>query len=206
MEARLSRLPPERRAQILAAIAAEIADRGLEGASVAGIARRAGGSKASLFYYFPDRDAMVLAAATAFLEEVLGLPPDGAPPPFPSEPAAFWAVFEAMYLGLAERLSKDPVRARFARVWIDAMARDAVPGPLRPLVERTRAVMSQLVAAGLSCGALRSDVPRPLLERALFALALGVDAWMAEAVLAGEPVERAAGVVLALVRSAFAAP
>lgn len=204
MGGRLDKLVPERRAAILGAILAEVAEHGFDAASVARIAARAGASKASLFYYFADRDEMLAAAVASFLGEVVGGAGAEAPPlPAPATPEAFWSAFEAMYRGAVERLAADPVRARFARAWIALLARDDVPGALRPFVERARGLVDALVSAGLASGALRSDVPRPLLVRTMFAVAIAADTWMAEEVHRGTPVDTAIRPVIALVRSAF---
>jgi AcrR family transcriptional regulator len=206
VESRFDKVVPERRAVILGAIVAEIAEHGFAAASVAGIAARAGTSKASLFYYFADRDEMLAAAVGAVLGEVLGSAEDGLPAlPQATTPGAFWAAFEAIYRGMAERLASDPVRARFARAWLGVLDREDIPGALQPFVERTRGLIDAMVTAGLSCGALRSDIPRPLLVRVLFATAIAVDTWMAEEVARGTPVDAAVRPVLALVRSAFGA-
>jgi AcrR family transcriptional regulator len=57
------RLDPERQFDVIAAVLAEAAEAGPDGAGVRGIAARAGVSVGSLYQYFPDRDGMVGVAA-----------------------------------------------------------------------------------------------------------------------------------------------
>lgn len=53
----------KRRETILAAAAAVFEERGIEAASMAEIAARVGGSKATLYNYFPSKEALLLAVA-----------------------------------------------------------------------------------------------------------------------------------------------
>lgn len=205
---RFQKLPPERRAVILGAITAEVAEHGFAGASVTRIAERAETSKASLFYYFADRDEMLAAAVGAFFEQVLGLPPDGgAPLPVPAPAKDFWAGIEELYRSAVERMRADPARARFAHAWLEVMGRSDPPPALRPFVDRARAMVDALVSAGVERGAIRPGFPTPLLSRTLFAFVVAADGWMAETVLhRNMPMESAVGLVLGLVRAAFEAP
>lgn len=206
MNTRFQKLPAERQATILSAIFAEVAEHGFEKASVAGIAERAGTSKASLFYYFDDRDSMLAAAVAALFSDVLGLGKDAPPLSVPPSAEALWAGLEMAYRGVAERVAEDPVRAGFGREWLKLMSKEETPSILAPFVEQARAVVDQLVSAGLACGALRADLPRPLLVRTLFAVAVAADTWMADEARRGASVDELARPVMALVRSAFGAP
>lgn len=207
MTGRWRKLPADRRALLIEAIVAEVGERGFQGASVAGIAERAGTSKASLFYHFTDRDEMLAVAVGSLLEELLGAGEGGELAlPEAATPEQFWSGFEAAYRGMAQGLAASPARARFARAWLEQMGRSDLPKALAPLMDRLRAAADHLVSTGIELGALRSDLPRPLLVRALFALAIAADGWMAGEVQGGAPVDEAVRPVLALVRSAFGAP
>lgn len=75
----------EKQRSILANAAAVLAQEGLEKASMALIAQRAGVSKSLLYHYYPAKDTLIFAIISTHLEELLaaiaaaddaGLPPD----------------------------------------------------------------------------------------------------------------------------------
>ncbi len=201
MTARFQKLSAARRATITDAIIAEIAERGFESAAVASIAERAQTSKASLFYYFTDRDEMLAAGLEAFFGDLLasGLPSIAAPL-FDGD---FWSGFEAIYAAFAAQLAGDPVRARFVRAWISLIQTDTTSPTLAAWTARAKTVIESVLAEGVARGAMRRDVPTALLSRAVLAMALAVDAWMAETIAAGGDAREAARVAVALFRSAF---
>lgn len=59
----------QRRAQIIHAVVAELAERGYQGASLTRIAGRAGVSKGLLWHYFTGKDELMESTATATLAE-----------------------------------------------------------------------------------------------------------------------------------------
>lgn len=82
--ARAARDPEARRASILAAATVEFADKGLGGARVDEIARRAGVNKALLYHHFGAKDALFLAvlehAYAGIREAEAGVALEGLPP------------------------------------------------------------------------------------------------------------------------------
>lgn len=75
---RIGRLPAadrqQRRAQILRAAMAEIAEHGYEGATTARIAERAGASKETLYAWFGDKPGLVAALIEANADESVPIP------------------------------------------------------------------------------------------------------------------------------------
>lgn len=67
---RVRRDPERVRARILQAAVAEFSDKGLGGARVDEIARRAGANKRMLYHYFGDKDALFLAALEKAYEDI----------------------------------------------------------------------------------------------------------------------------------------
>lgn len=68
--ARVRRNPEQVRARILQAAVAEFSDKGLSGARVDEIARRAGANKRMLYHYFGDKEALFLAALESVYAEI----------------------------------------------------------------------------------------------------------------------------------------
>lgn len=71
--ARNRRNPEATRASILAAARAEFAEKGLDGARVNQIARRAGANKQLVYYYFGSKDELYKAALEATYAEIRSL-------------------------------------------------------------------------------------------------------------------------------------
>lgn len=61
-----------RRAQLIDVTIEQVAERGYAGATLAGIAERAGITKAAIIYHFPSKDALVRAAYEHVLTELTG--------------------------------------------------------------------------------------------------------------------------------------
>ncbi|MEM8824928.1 MAG: TetR family transcriptional regulator C-terminal domain-containing protein [Pseudomonadota bacterium] len=140
-----TRIQRDRRDRILTAGLAVFADAGFGGATLDGIARAAGLSKANLLYYFPGKEAIYLAILDQLLETWLdplrALDPQGDP--------------LSEMLGYVRRklhLARDyPVESRlFAGEILRGAPElgDVLSGDLRRLVEARAAVIGEWMAAG----------------------------------------------------------
>jgi AcrR family transcriptional regulator len=96
------------RARILEAAALEFAERGLEGARIDAIARRAGVNKALLYYYFPGKQelyhSLLLGHIRALLQAVAEVEPD------PDDPGA---TLEAIAEAISHTIADVPMRVTF---------------------------------------------------------------------------------------------
>ncbi|MFO0559944.1 MAG: TetR/AcrR family transcriptional regulator [Polyangiales bacterium] len=202
MNGRFRKRSEERQRAITDAVIEEVAARGFEGAAVASIAERAGMSKASLFYYFVDRDELLATGLERwFSEHAAG----GAIPTEALTSGSFWTAFEAMYQQRAEKVATQPTHVRFARAWITLVQQGTTSPLLAPWVDRARAMIESVLELGITQGAVRSDLPRALLSRAVLSMALTADGWMTEQLSSGANPSETVRVVLALFRSAFEA-
>lgn len=142
---RLRRDGAARREAILDAGLALFSGLGLHGASVEGIAERAGLSKTNLLYYFPSKEALYVAVLrrvlTVWLDPLQSLDAD-------SEPSA--AI--RSYIRAKLTLSRDaPQASRLFCLEIVQGAhllRPELEGPLRALVEAKAAVLRGWIAEG----------------------------------------------------------
>lgn len=134
-----------RREAILDAGLALFSGLGLHGASVEGIAERAGLSKTNLLYYFPSKEALYVAVLrrvlTVWLDPLQSLDAD-------SEPAAAFR----SYIRAKLTLSRDaPQASRLFCLEIvqgAPLLRPELEGPLRDLVEAKAAIIRGWSAAG----------------------------------------------------------
>ncbi|HEX7943955.1 MAG TPA: TetR family transcriptional regulator [Phenylobacterium sp.] len=146
------------RTKIMEAAREEFADRGLAGARIEAIARRAGLSKQLLYHYFPSKEALF----HEILEQKFGQPQ--APLPESRDPGA---LFRQRFTSA----TVDPTWLRFL-TW--EAAERAAEAPITAEAHR-RASLSrgaERIAAQQDAGVLPSELPTAFLQLAIHALAL----------------------------------
>ena len=196
---RFLKLDPADRAPILDAATREFAEHGFEGASQNRIIEASGISKGAMYYYFADKADLygtVVDRAVAQMLEAIG-PLD----PFDDAPS-FWAACEAYVeratmvafgmpelarLGVALSTVVFPQLARLAK---HVYRNEA--GVLDALAARAAAYVEQVLARGQRVGAVRTDVPLPLLTQASMGLLMALDRWFADNLSTTPPDELAA--------------
>lgn len=175
---RLKRLSEEKRTALLEAAWTEFADVGIEAASTNRITARAGISKGLLFYYFQDKqellEELLSELQQRFFDQI------GPPPPL-TDAAGFWTVIERVYLQIAQLGVEEPRMGKLMR----RLASTPDAPAIAPLLARTQEFIARLLDEGQRLGALRTDLPRALLQRATLGLAWGADTWLIETVATG---------------------
>lgn len=175
---RTQTIGPEKRAALLAAARSEFAASGLEGASLNRILRRAGVSKGRFYYHFVSKDDLLAALAEPLLEELAASL--GPPPAPPRDADEFWQQAEDGYRRVLSFFEKDPEAAGLMRAIVRVYTRPQAPreiAALRPLAE---AFLQEKVAEGQRLGAVRRDLPTPLLLRLAAAAFEASDLWLVE--------------------------
>lgn len=124
---------PELRERMLAAALEVFAESGYEGATMAKIAERAGGGAASLYRYFPSKDALFAAAIPAEVVSefrrlvarrvrALGSARLGDPDRTAESMLRFWARHRLAVVVLLDRAAGTP-HAAFGRSFVEALVR-----------------------------------------------------------------------------------
>ena len=189
---RFSRLPPEKRARILAVARMHLARDGIAGASYNRIIADAEISKTTAYLYFDGKEDLVAEVRrelTARLAEVMG-PWEPA-----SSPRRFWSKLTASAQALHQHLLGHPDDlALLGQVPPDAEAND-------PLTE---AWFTALLEDGIRLGVIRDDVDRPLMLAATRALFRVSDEYVLERLHRGDEVDL--GKAWTLLRGLWAAP
>lgn len=133
------------REDILAACRKVVRDRGLSGVSVRAVAAAAGVAPGTLYHYFPDKNALLMAVTADVWREVfdLGAPSGaaadagdapalaGAAPAAGEEDASFVGYVRALFSGARSRLAAYPGFAQAHRLDLVAQAGDAEEGRRR---------------------------------------------------------------------------
>lgn len=172
---RFATLDPARRAAILAAAAEEFAAHGIDGASYNRIITRAATSKGAMYYYFDDKQDLLLAVlddASARARAAIGeLPPT-------RDAASFWSEVTALCARTLAFFIHQPVLAALAGRLLTAPT-----GPLAAAVAsvhaRLTAVTTTLLRRGQAVGAVRDDLPLELLAHLLTGTGEAMDRWLA---------------------------
>lgn len=166
-------LADARRAAILRIAAGEFAAHGYRGASYNRILRRASISKGSAYHHFKgkaDLFGRLLESLWMRWIAFVGMPPK------PRTKDGFWEGCEVMYHRSLQFFREEPATA--------GLIRTLAQGNAAPTLAKLRAEMRDWGRAflrhGQSLGAIRDDLPEPLLLEIFLCLSDGIDLWCAE--------------------------
>ena len=175
---RWTRVDPERKAIILAAARAEFVEHGFAGASYNRIIEAAGVSKGAMYYYFEDREDLLVTAVEHALEPISAL----AELPLGGGSAdEFWSLIEARCLSAVGWMENQPEQTALARALYEGLGRGGRPdGPMAGLLASLTGWVERLLREGAAVGAVRDDLPMSLLTRVAMAAGLAIDQWMVE--------------------------
>ncbi|GAA5153094.1 hypothetical protein GCM10023321_22870 [Pseudonocardia eucalypti] len=168
-------LPAERLRPLLDTAAREFAEFGYAAASLNRVIGACGMSKSSFYYYFASKEAL-FEAVVADLGGAL-VDRAGVPEPEGLAGAAFWPEVEQLFgrlLGLAER---DPRFADIGRIFYLPDLPTSDDSPVRRAVARINRWLEALLAAGRSCGEVRTDLPASLQAEITLGALWAMDKW-----------------------------
>lgn len=181
----------------------EFASAGFTKARLESIAQGAGVTKGLLYYYFEDREDLLTSLYAEINELLVSLV---GPLPAKPTPDQFWSWIERIYRNVLERVAREPVMMAFLARIMTEVTSGIVPPGFEKHKQGTQSGVMKVVKLGQSCGAVRQDLPLPLLLRALMNLMGACDGWIAAEAKAGKLSPATVDAVLRLYRSAFAAP
>jgi AcrR family transcriptional regulator len=164
---RFDKLDHAQKTRILAAAQGEFAERGYEQASLANVAAAAGISKATLYYYFADRDDLY---ATVVLRLLSSLEAADVLAGFaPKRAQEYWPALERVFRAGYELARKHPQELRALRSFNTSVRQHPRP-VFEPIKELMASRLSVLVEAGQRLGCVRGDLELKLLVELLQAL------------------------------------
>lgn len=197
-ETRFRALSPAEQALWLDPAEAEFCQHGFARASMNRILAHAGQSKGRSYHYFSDKAALYRATLLRAFTRVEGL--DDTPVLQAQDAQEFWARAVALAAALAAALQRDAALDALLRgLFGETAAQDAMAEPLQDL----RARVAAMIVAGQYKGAVRRDLPVPLLCEVTLGLARILDRWFADAApslppdSAAEQSQRAFGLLIA---------
>ena len=197
-ETRFRALSPAEQALWLDPAEAEFCQHGFARASMNRILAHAGQSKGRSYHYFSDKAALYRATLLRAFKRVEGL--DDTPVLQAQDAQEFWARAVALAAALAAALQRDAALDALLRgLFGETAAQNAMAEPLQDL----RARVAAMIVAGQYKGAVRRDLPVPLLCEVTLGLARILDRWFADAApslppdSAAEQSQRAFGLLIA---------
>lgn len=172
---RFATLDPSRRAAILGAAVDEFARAGLEGASYNRIIAGAGVSKGAMYYYFDNKEDLLLTVLADLAERsAAAIGELGAV----RDVAGFWAEVKALNARAIAFFLGDPNLARLAK----QLMRSAPGAPLglaiADFTRRIEAYTAGVLHRGQAVGAVRTDLPLELLAHLCTGLGESIDRWL----------------------------
>ena len=197
-ETRFRALSPAEQALWLDPAEAEFCQHGFARASMNRILAHAGQSKGRSYHYFSDKAALYRATLLRAFTRVEGL--DDTPVLQAHDAQEFWGRAVALAAALAAALQRDAALDALLRgLFGETAAQNAMAEPLQDL----RARVAAMIVAGQYKGAVRRDLPVPLLCEVTLGLARILDRWFADAApslppdSAAEQSQRAFGLLIA---------
>jgi AcrR family transcriptional regulator len=171
---RFESLDPAVKERLLGAAATEFAAHGFDGASYNRILAAAGISKGAAYYYFDDKlDLYVTVIRQALAVAMAAV---GMPGPMP-DAAAFWRELRGIYARTLQLRRAEPTLAALARGLAKTPERLLHEGPLGAELAGFDSWMATLLAHGQTIGAVRADLPAPLLAAITDAMGEAYDRW-----------------------------
>jgi len=197
-ETRFRALSPAEQALWLDPAEAEFCQHGFARASMNRILAHAGQSKGRSYHYFSDKAALYRATLLRAFTRVEGL--DDTPVLQAQDAQEFWTRAVALAAALAAALQRDAALDALLRgLFGETAAQNAMAEPLQDL----RARVAAMIVAGQYKGAVRRDLPVPLLCEVTLGLARILDRWFADTApslppdSAAEQSQRAFGLLIA---------
>ncbi len=166
---RFHKLEPAKQKELLDAAAAELAEKGFEGASIAAIVERAGASKSAVYYYFEDKADLVRTVLEQSMEEVSEVVGDLDDEAFRTN---FWDALRAKKMRAIAHFEGRPDQLAIWRIAAElGTCGEQATSCVSQVHEQMRERWRPLLALGRESGQLRDD----LCEELCIDLVMSVD-------------------------------
>ena len=152
---RFHKLEPAKQLELLDAAAAELAEHGYEGASIASVVERAGASKSAVYYYFEDKEDLFQTVLHRSIQDAMATVGDEDPAEIEAD---FWGTLRRKKRLILEHFAGRPVDQAIWRLAMSVRC-DTQPHPacIGSMHEEVRRRWITVLEAGRRCGAVRTD-------------------------------------------------
>ncbi|MCL2010542.1 MAG: TetR/AcrR family transcriptional regulator [Synergistaceae bacterium] len=154
-----------KRASLMDAAMEEFAERGIESASYNKIIERSGLSKGTVYYYFENKDSLLLTVFNEICERFHSAIGDLE---LPDTKENYWSISQEYHSRAIRFFFENPLVWRVL-FWI---SKDApyMCGQLEPFRGKVMRFMDGLILRGREIGAVRRDIPPDTIQRLMYAL------------------------------------
>jgi AcrR family transcriptional regulator len=174
---RFDNLPAGKRQRILEAAAYEFAEHGFKGASLNRIIGTAGISKGAAYYYFDDKADLYATVLTEGWKIVL---PAEALDVAALDRTTFWPTLRRHYRQMMDTAGQEPWLVAVGKLFYGPAPSAALGQIVADEFRRVMAYVSDVIRQGQRVGAIRADVPAPLLVAVVGAALEAADRWSVE--------------------------
>lgn len=171
---RFTALDPAKRRAILDAAADVFASDGFGGASYNQIIARAGVSKGAMYYYFDDKADLYRTVIRDVAERMKSA--SGGLGEF-VDARSFWTAVRGLCARMLAFVGEEPRLPGLAKSLL-AASEGPLAEELAQTIDGMRAYTEALLGGGREVGAVRDDIPPPLLAHLLMGLGEAFDRWL----------------------------
>ena len=165
---RFHKLELSKQLELLDAAAAELAEHGYEGASIASVVERAGASKSAVYYYFEDKEDLFQTVLERSIQDALDTVGDEDPAEIEAD---FWGVLRRKKRLILEHFAGRPVEQAIWRLAMTVRsANHPHPACIGAMHDEVRRRWITVLETGRRTGAVRTDLDLELAVNLLLAV------------------------------------
>ena len=165
---RFHKLSEEKQSELLDAAAQELAEKGLDGASIAAVVERAGASRSAVYYYFEDKDDLFRTVLQQRMRDAMALVGE------PSENELredLWGTVRRHKKTIIRHFLQRPTDIAIWRMaFAQANALNTHPVCISDMYENLQQHWRYMVRCGQEGGTVRTDMPLDLCVDLIFAI------------------------------------
>jgi len=160
---RFYNLTDDKQKKILESAVSEFTQRGFDGASLNQIISTAGLSKGSFYYYFENKIDLLVGVLEAFFSPDFIIILDELKQS--SDTTKFWSIFRNVSIKQVARWFDNPWGLKLSGFIVGLPDHVTSSNQMTNYMEKWMGVLATLIEHGQNIGALRSDLPMPVMQK-----------------------------------------
>lgn len=165
---RFHKLELAKQLELLDAAAAELAENGYDGASIASVVERAGASKSAVYYYFEDKEDLFQTVLERSIQDAMATVGDHDPAEIEAD---FWGALRRKKRAILEHFAGRPVEQAIWRLAMTVRsANHPHPACIGTMHDEVRRRWITVLETGRRTGAVRTDLDLELAVNLLLAV------------------------------------
>lgn len=173
---RFYNLTDDKQKKILESAVSEFTQRGFDGASLNQIISTAGLSKGSFYYYFENKIDLLVGVLEAFFSPDFIIILDELKQS--SDTTKFWSIFRNVSIKQVARWFDNPWGLKLSGFIVGLPDHVTSSNQMTNYMEKWMGVLATLIEHGQNIGALRSDLPMPVMQKLWMSNDQIITCWM----------------------------